>query len=102
MTKDFSLSALQLLLIQIPKGKVTTYKEIAKAMGSPKGARAVGNLLNKNPDPDKYPCCKVVKSTGEIGGFATGTVEKIKRLKKEGIKIKDGKVVDFEERIFQF
>jgi methylated-DNA-[protein]-cysteine S-methyltransferase len=72
---------------KIPKGKVSTYGEIAKALKS--GARAVGNALNKSPGMPLVPCHRVVKSNGEVGGFAQGTKKKIEMLKKEGIEIKD-------------
>lgn len=92
---------LQQLLTKIPKGKVTTYKEIGCAMGT-KGYRYIGRLLNKNPEPDKYPCYKVVMSNGDLGGFGMGCKDKIRRLKKDGIEIKNMKVVDFESLLFKF
>lgn len=95
------LEKLQHLLIKIPKGKVTTYKEVAHAMGT-RGYRYVGQLLNKNPEPDTYPCFKVVQSNGKLGGFARGEKDKIQRLKNEGIEIKDGKVFNFESLLFKF
>ncbi|MCK5107770.1 MAG: MGMT family protein, partial [Nanoarchaeota archaeon] len=61
---------------KIPRGKVSTYGEIAKALNS-KCARAVGNALNKNPYAPKVPCHRVVKSNGKVGGFATGQNNKI-------------------------
>ena len=86
---------------KIPCGKITTYKEIALALRN-KSYRAVGNALNKNKKPDKIKCCKVVKADGSIGGFAFGSEDKIKRLQKEGIEVKDGKVKDFEKRLHKF
>jgi methylated-DNA-[protein]-cysteine S-methyltransferase len=79
------------LCSKIPKGKVSTYKDIAKAMNS-KAYRAVGSALNKNPFAPKVPCHRVISSNGECGGFAFGKEEKIKILKKEGIKIKNNKI----------
>ncbi|MCK4589683.1 MAG: MGMT family protein [Nanoarchaeota archaeon] len=76
---------------RVPKGKVTTYKAIAKKLKC-KGYQAVGNALNKNRDK-KVPCHRVVKSSGEVGGFARGTKKKIEMLKKEGVGIKDGEVL---------
>lgn len=81
------------VLEKVPKGKVTTYKEIAKALNS-KAYRAVGNAMNKNPYYPKVPCHRVVKNNGEIGGFASGVKKKISLLKKEGIPIKNNKVED--------
>lgn len=92
---------LQQLLLKIPRGKVTTYKEIAHAMGT-KGYRYVGQLLHKNPEPDEYPCYKVVQSDGSLGGFALGCDDKIRRLRKDGIEVKDAKVLNFERLNFKF
>ena len=80
---------------------MTTYKALADAMGL-KGYRYVGRLLNKNPEPDKYPCYKVVQSDGKLGGFALGDQEKIKRLKMDGVEVKNGKVTDFRKIKHQF
>ena len=76
---------------KIPKGKVATYSQIAKIIGSPQAARAVGNALNKNCDP-KVPCHRVVRSDGFVGGFRWGGKAKIKKLKSEGVVIIDGMV----------
>ena len=76
---------------RIPKGKVTTYKAIAKAIGT-KAYRAVGSALNKNPYAPKVPCHRVINSDGRLGGFATGIKNKIKLLKKEGIRINNKKI----------
>ena len=46
----------------IPKGKVATYGQVASLAGDPKMARAVGNALHKNPDPENIPCFRVVNS----------------------------------------
>lgn len=91
------LHRLQRLLLKIPHGRVTTYKALAHAMGT-RGYRYVGQLLHRNPDPDQYPCCKVVKSDGSLGGYALGQKAKIARLKKEGILVRRGKVIDFKRK----
>lgn len=52
----------------IPMGKTMSYKEVAAAAGSPNAFRAVGNILNKNKDPD-IPCHRVIKSDGTAGGY---------------------------------
>jgi methylated-DNA-[protein]-cysteine S-methyltransferase len=85
---------------KIPKGKVSTYKEIAKFMKNPNSSRAVGNALNKNPDTKFTPCHRVVKSNGEVGGYAKGTKKKILILKKEGVEIINGKI-DLEKYLFR-
>ncbi len=85
------------VLNRIPRGKVTTYKEIAKAVGSPKAFRAAGNACNKNPNSPKTPCHRVVSFDGSLGGYAHGLRKKIKLLESEGIRIKNNKIVNFEE-----
>ncbi|MDO8625012.1 MAG: MGMT family protein [Candidatus Diapherotrites archaeon] len=85
-------------LSKIPRGRVTTYAQIAKAIGHPKAYRAVGGACNKNPNAPAVPCHRVVKSDGSLGGYAHGKRRKIALLKKEGIAVQDGKVVDFEEK----
>lgn len=95
------LHHLQRLLLRIPPGKVTTYKALAQAMDL-KGYRYVGQLLGSNPDPQRYPCYKVVRSDGSLGGFALGCEEKEKRLKVEGIEVVDGKIKNFEQKIYTF
>lgn len=88
--------------MQVPKGKVTTYGELAKAVGMKNGQRAVGKIMNKNPYPVIIPCHRVVKSDGKIGGYAYGEQIKSNMLSKEGIKIKDGKILDWEDSVFRF
>lgn len=68
---------------KIPPGRVLTYKQVAQYAGNKLASRAVGNILNKNHDP-KIPCHRVIKSSGQIGGYNKGEKEKIKILKKEG------------------
>jgi methylated-DNA-[protein]-cysteine S-methyltransferase len=85
---------------KIPKGKVSTYKLIAMKLRT-KAYRAVGTALNKNPYAPVVPCHRVVNSDGRVGGFAKGTNKKIKLLKKEGIKVKNGKIEEFEKFLFR-
>ena len=92
---------LQALLLRIPRDKVTSYRELAHAMNM-RGYRFVGQLLRKNPEPDQYPCYKVVHSDGKIGGFAMGQKEKIRRLQNDGIIVKNGVVTDFARRLYRF
>ena len=86
------LEEMQQLLLKIPKGKVTSYKEIARKLGI--HPRIAGRLVGSNPDGKKYPCYKVVYSDGRLGGYSTsrGVAEKVKRLKKDGIEIKNGRI----------
>lgn len=69
---------------QIPKGKVLTYKQVAKKAGNEKAFRAVGTILSKNFDP-KIPCHRVIRSDGKIGEYNRGSKNKLKLLKKEGV-----------------
>ena len=89
------------LLKQVPKGKVTTYKEIAKALNS-RAYRAVGNAMNKNPNSIEVPCHRVVKTDGRLGGYAYGNEKKIALLSEEGVEVKDGKIVNFETILHHF
>jgi len=98
------------VLRKVSRGKVTTYKEIAKALNS-KAYRAVGTAMNKNPyahtiSPEAIrnrrsvfrgdskrnsgfflvPCHRVINSNGDVGGFFSGTDKKIKLLKKKELK----------------
>ena len=87
-------------LKKVPKGKVITYAGLAREIGKPKAHRAVGNAMNKNPFAPKVPCHRVVKSNGELGGFADDINVKIKRLHKEGVEVQNNKVVNFKSILF--
>ncbi|MDP3741789.1 MAG: MGMT family protein, partial [Candidatus Micrarchaeota archaeon] len=65
---------------KIPRGRVSTYAAIAKAIGKPAAVRAVGNALNKNPFKS-VPCHRVVQGSGKIGGYARGSDAKAKKLR---------------------
>jgi len=69
---------------KIPRGKILTYQEVARRAGSPKAARAVGNVLKKNYDP-KIPCHRVIRSDGALGKYNRGQEEKLLRLQSEGV-----------------
>lgn len=90
------------LLLQIPKGRITTYAALAKAVGRPKAARLMGAIMRANPTTG--PCYKVVKSDGSIGGYSGSDPKniesKIRKLAADGIIVKDGKVQDFEKVFF--
>jgi methylated-DNA-[protein]-cysteine S-methyltransferase len=81
-------------LLEVPPGMVTTYGELSKAVGIKNGQRVIGRIMNKNPYPVIVPCHRVIKSDGKIGGYAWGEKIKISMLSKEGVKIKNGKIVD--------
>ncbi|MCD6092562.1 MAG: endonuclease V [Candidatus Aenigmarchaeota archaeon] len=89
------------MLRQIPKGKATTYKALAVALGDENAARAIGRILHNNKNLVKFPCYKVVESDGGLGGYSLGADEKIKRLKNDGIEIKNKKIQSFEKILFR-
>ncbi|MBT7706582.1 MGMT family protein [archaeon] len=90
---------------RIPKGKVSSYGEIAKALDT-KAFRAVGQALKKNPYAPIVPCHRVVRSDGNIGGFSGSDIKNIKKkiaiLREEGVEVRDNKVIDFKEKLFFF
>ncbi|MBU0636316.1 MGMT family protein [Candidatus Micrarchaeota archaeon] len=90
------------LLSKIPKGKVTTYGEIARALKKQGAARAVGNACNANPFASSVPCHRVVGANGLLGGFALGKKAKIRLLEKEDILVKNGRIVDFKVKFWRF
>lgn len=84
-------------LKSIPYGKVTTYKAIAEKFNT--SPRVIGYILSKNKDTKEYPCYKVVRSDGRIGGYTinnknNGRTAAIKRslIIKEGISINGDRV----------
>lgn len=79
-------------LLHVPRGKVTTYGELARIVGT--HARQIGRILHHNTDPDTYPCHRVIKSDGSVaGGYAFGGPHiQQKLLESEGIVFKNGKV----------
>ncbi len=127
MVKKSFFDKVYKLAAKIPRGKVTTYKELAKALNS-KAYRAVGTAMNKNPyghttlsrGKEKsrrteirgdlkrnsgfflVPCHRVVSSDGKIGGFAHGIKKKIELLKKEGVIVKKGKIENFNKLLYKF
>jgi len=88
------------ILMKVPRGRVTTYKELGRVSGYHQ--RAVGKLMNVNPYAPRVPCHRVVMSDGKIGGFDGGVSKKIAILKKEGVLVKREKIVDFEKKFYQF
>ena len=85
------------LLLKIPAGKVSTYGDLAKALGNPLASRQVGRILGRNPNPIKVPCHRVVMSDGKVGGYFYGSDRKKELLKKEGISFTDENVNNFME-----
>lgn len=70
----------------IPAGTVMTYGQVAKLAGSSRAARAVGNIMKQNYNPE-IPCHRVVKADGTAGGYNRGAENKVRKLKMEGVKI---------------
>ena len=97
-------SAVYEIVKMIPRGKVSTYGEIAKKFGSPKYARAVGQALKRNRRKD-VPCHRVVRSDGRIGGYSgmgeEGGLIKERLLREEGVEVINGRV-DLKRFLFRF
>ena len=85
----------------IPKGKVTTYKEVAIALNST-AWRAVGSAMAKNKHIVVVPCHRVVRSDGNIGQYALGENIKSALLMSEGIEIENGKVKNLSQYMHTF
>lgn len=77
---------------KIPRGRVATYGQVAALAGDKKMARAVGNALHHNPDPEHIPCYRVVNAKGELSGaFAFGGAdEQARLLEADGIEVVNG------------
>ena len=75
------------LLSKIPKGRVTTYGALAKALGT--SPRAIGKMLNSNPHAPRIPCHRVIMSNGSLGGYSKGVKIKKELLEKEGVDVKN-------------
>ncbi|HEG1569568.1 TPA: MGMT family protein [Campylobacter jejuni] len=74
-------------LMEIPYGKIATYKDIAEKINHPKAFRAVGNANSKNQIPIFIPCHRVIASNG-IGGYNGGLEIKRFLLENEGVNLK--------------
>jgi len=89
------------LVKQIPEGKISSYGAVAEALGDKISARAVGRMMNQNPDADGMPCYKIVHSDGRLGGFGLGIKDKIRRLNEVNIEVKDNKILNFDRVFFK-
>ena len=78
-------------LTRIPNGRVVTYGQIARHLGNPHLARAVGNILHRNPDGDQYPCYKVVNAQGKLSEHYAfgGLCAQRQRLEADGIRVEN-------------
>jgi methylated-DNA-[protein]-cysteine S-methyltransferase len=88
--------------LQVPEGKVTTYDDLAKVVGLKNGQRVIGTIMKNNPFPVIISCHRMVRSDDKIAGYTYGEIVKFKMLTKEGIRIKDGKIIDFDKEKFYF
>lgn len=75
---------------QIPWGQFRTYGWVARKAGSPRGFRAAGQALNRNPIPLFIPCHRVIAGGNRLGGYGGGLEWKIKLLKNEGVRVNRG------------
>ena len=89
------------LLKKIHIGKVTTYKDMARAMGT-NAWRAVGTAMAKNTHLVTIPCHRVVRSDGVIGYYALGTEKKGELLNNEGVDISNGKINKLDKFFYKF
>ena len=89
------------LLKLIPEGKVTTYREMARALNT-NAWRAVGSAMAKNSKLIAIPCHRVVRSDGAVGEYALGSDKKSELLTSEGVEIADGKVKNLDKYFYSF
>ena len=91
ITENPTLTAFQkkvlVVTLNIPRGEVRSYNQVANEAGSPRSARAVGSVMAKNPYAPMVPCHRVISASGSIGGYSGGVAKKRRLLKKEGVKI---------------
>lgn len=89
------------LVARIPRGRVMTYAAVARAIGHPRAARAVGTALGTNRDLRRVPCHRVVRADGSIGGYAFGAPNKRKILQREGIRLQQGRVMNLSTTLWR-
>jgi methylated-DNA-[protein]-cysteine S-methyltransferase len=76
-------------LRKIPRGETVSYQELARRVGNPQAARAVGQACGKNPIPLIVPCHRVIASNGTLGGFSSGLPRKRWLLDHEQANVKE-------------
>ena len=93
-TQQQRKEAIFLALAQIPKGKVITHGNLAKLAGMPNGARLAGRLMCELPEGSRLPWHRVINSQGKLSlrEDSDSYREQMRRLEKEGIEIKNGKI----------
>lgn len=84
----------------IPRGWVSTYGRIARALGRPGAGRAVGRALSTNPFPLVIPCHRAIRANGELGGYQGGVEMKRALLEFEGVRFTEGGRVRLERVYF--
>lgn len=90
------------LVSQVPHGRVTTYGQVARALGDVVASRFVGLAMTMSDDTEGVPCRRVVQSDGRLGGYTGGGPrKKAALLKKEGVHIEHGKVVELDRFLFK-
>lgn len=90
------------LVAQVPERKVTTYGEVAKALGDIVASRFVGLAMSRNDDIVRVPCRRVVQGDGFVGGYTPGgPTKKSRLLRAEGVHVRNGFVVDLESVLFK-
>jgi len=87
-----------LFLKKIPRGRVATYKSIGNRFRL--HPRVIGRIMSRNEHPQLFPCFKVIKSNGELGGYsgAGGVKKKAELLSKDGVEFE--KRIDVEKYIW--
>ena len=81
--------------IRVPRGRVTSYGALARMLGKPDAARAVGSALGRNPFPLIVPCHRAVRTDGGLGGFQGGIEMKRALLEMEGVRFSgSGRVLE--------
>lgn len=80
------------MLLKVPRGKAVSYAELARATKT--SPRAIGQIMRSNAEPHKYPCYKVVMSSGEICNYSAkgGKKKKMALLRKSGVRTSKGRV----------
>ena len=101
MAKEFTKKVLE-IVAKIPRGKLMTYKLVARQAGSPRAYRSVGSILNRNyrsrewqlpmEEFEPVPCHRVIRSDGFVSGYARGQKEKERILRLEGHLIDKHKI----------
>lgn len=93
------------LVQQIPPGRVTTYREIGRALGT-RAYRLIGQVLHHNPggflNGGDIPCHRVVGSDGRLVGFSHGLEKKKELLEREGVIVQNNRVQDFSVQLYRF